>query len=47
MAAYKNELKEFPHPRSLKDLEHTARRWGTVAGFQLAEAFNLVRQLKD
>ena len=43
---YKNELMEYPHPRSAEALEMIAKRWGTVAGFNFAEAFNLVRNLK-
>jgi len=45
MEAYKNELQEFPHPRSIAALEIIAKRWGTVCGFDAAEAFYLVRSL--
>ena len=45
MRAYKNELQEFPHPRSIEALEIIAKRWGTVCGFDAAEAFYLVRSL--
>lgn len=44
---YKTEIKKFPHPRSVKALEIISKRWGTVSGFQAAEAFSLVRQLKN
>ena len=47
MEAYKNEIRKFPHPRSSKGLEIIAKRWGTVSGFSAAEAFHLVRELKD
>ena len=43
--AYKNELREFPHPRSIEALEVITKRWGSVAGFNFAEAFRLVRML--
>ena len=43
--AYKNELREFPHPRSIEALEVITKRWGSVAGFNYAEAFRLVRTL--
>lgn len=43
MAAYKSELRDYPHPRSLKALEIAAQRWGTVAGMQYAEAFEILR----
>ena len=45
MQCYKNELMEFPHPRSIEALEIIAKRWGTVCGFNAAEAFCLVRSL--
>jgi len=45
MKAYKNELMEFPHPRSIEALEIIAKRWGTVCGYNAAEAFYLVRSL--
>jgi LmbE family N-acetylglucosaminyl deacetylase len=43
--AYKTELKKFPHPRSAKALDIIAKRWGTVSGFDAAEAFELIREL--
>ena len=46
MAAYKSELRDFPHPRSIKALESIASRWGSVSGFHFAEAFCLIRSLK-
>ena len=42
---YKNEILEFPHPRSIDALEAIAKRWGSVSGFMYAEAFSLVRKL--
>lgn len=47
MKAYKDELREFPHPRSVAALEAIAKRWGSVSGFKAAEAFCLVRQLSS
>ncbi len=46
MKAYPGEIRAFPHPRSPEGLEAVARRWGSVAGFQAAEAFELVRSLR-
>ena len=46
MAAYRSELCEFPHPRSLKMLEAVATRWGGVCGAPYAEAFELVRDVR-
>jgi LmbE family N-acetylglucosaminyl deacetylase len=44
---YKTEIEKFPHPRSLESVEIISKRWGTVSGFNAAEAFSLVRQLKN
>ena len=43
---YKHEIRQFPHPRSVVALEAIAKRWGSVSGFQYAEAFSLVRKLE-
>ena len=40
---YKTELREFPHPRSLKAVELNAEQWGVKMGFEAAEAFKTVR----
>lgn len=47
MACYKTELRDYPHPRSLKALEVIAARWGTVVGKEFVEAFELVRSMRD
>ncbi|MEM3006430.1 MAG: PIG-L deacetylase family protein [Candidatus Nitrosotenuis sp.] len=47
LMAYKNEVRQFPHPRSAKSIEVIAKRWGTVCGFKAAEAFHLVRKLQS
>ena len=44
---YKTEIEKFQHPRSVESLEIISKRWGTVSGFHAAEAFCLVRQLKN
>ncbi len=46
MEFYKSELKEFPHPRSLKGIEVLAQKRGTECGFMAAEAFVLLREIK-
>lgn len=46
MEKYKSEVEKFPHPRSIMALESIAHRWGTVSGFNAAEAFTLIRDLK-
>lgn len=42
---YETEMREFPHPRSKKSLYNRASYWGSVSGFQHAEAFQLVREI--
>lgn len=46
LSAYPTEVCEFPHPRSLEALRAAGLRWGSVAGFRAAEAFELVRCLR-
>jgi LmbE family N-acetylglucosaminyl deacetylase len=43
MSYYKSELREFPHPRSLKAIKLNAEMWGVKVGLKHAEAFQLVR----
>lgn len=45
MAAYRGELREFPHPRSLAGLEARAAYWGSHAGLRAAEPFVLLREI--
>ncbi|GAB6100058.1 PIG-L family deacetylase [Halanaerocella petrolearia] len=47
MECYKSEVKDYPHPRSIKALRTFAKRWGTVVGKEYVEAFELVRQVKN
>jgi len=46
MKCYKTELREYPHPRSLKALEIISARWGTVVGKKYVEAFKLIRKVE-
>lgn len=46
MSLYEGELRPFPHPRSLEALRAQAQRWGSVAGLEAAEAFELVREVR-
>ncbi len=46
MALYESEARAFPHPRSGEALRTIARRWGSVAGLEYAEAFELVRWVR-
>lgn len=39
---YKNEIRKYPHPRSLETIEAVSKRWGSLYGFKAAEAFEIV-----
>lgn len=45
LAAYKPELRAFPHPRSPQAVEHLARWRGATVGVVAAEAFMLGRKI--
>jgi len=46
MECYESEARKFPHPRSPEALRAIAMRWGSVAGCNAAEAFELVRSVR-
>lgn len=46
MQQYETETRPFPHPRSTEALRAMAQRWGSVAGLEAAEAFQLVRAIR-
>ncbi len=43
LKAYARELREFPHPRSIKGIEVLAQKRGMEIGFAAAEAFAVIR----
>ena len=45
LAAYKSEMRPFPHPRSSEAVAHLARWRGATVGHNAAEAFMLGRQI--
>ena len=45
LEAYSSEMRDWPHARSLKAVEHLARWRGAQVGVEAAEAFCLLRQL--
>ena len=47
MSEYKSELKNLPHPRSLKAISNLAKLRGSTIGVEAAEAFMLVREIRD
>lgn len=42
---YKNEIRKFPHPRSLKSIKSRAQVWGSQVGCKYAEAFFILREI--
>ena len=46
MQVYESETRAFSHPRSPEAIRATALRWGSVAGVNAAEAFQLVREIQ-
>jgi len=46
MKAYKNEMGDFPHPRSVENLKNVSERWGSVSGKKAAEAFEIIRKIE-
>ena len=45
LTAYSSEMRQFPHPRSIKALEHLAKWRGAQVGVNAAEAFCLLRSI--
>jgi LmbE family N-acetylglucosaminyl deacetylase len=45
MACYQSELRDYPHPRSLRALRERAAYWGSRVGRQAAEAFQVLREV--
>jgi N-acetylglucosamine malate deacetylase 1 len=43
---YKSEMRDWPHPRSIKAVEHLAHWRGATVGYDAAESFMLVREIK-
>lgn len=46
MACYEKELRDYPHPRSLRALRERAAYWGSHAGVLSAEPFEVMRQIE-
>jgi LmbE family N-acetylglucosaminyl deacetylase len=45
MQAYKSEIRDYPHPRSLEVLRLKAKIWGIKTAVREVEAFELVREI--
>ena len=39
---YSSEIRDFPHPRSLRALKAMAEKWGSAIGTEYAEAFRII-----
>ena len=46
MQICESEARPFPHPRSPEALQSLGKRWGSVVGVEVAEAFMLVRLVR-
>tara|TARA_Y100000589_G_scaffold38509_2_gene32260 strand:- start:1893 stop:2576 length:684 start_codon:yes stop_codon:yes gene_type:complete len=46
MRFYKNELREYPHPRSIQGIRILAQNWGMRNGVEYAEAFKVLREIR-
>ena len=42
---YKNEISNYPHPRSVESLKNRAGYWGSKIGLKYAEAFIKIREI--
>jgi LmbE family N-acetylglucosaminyl deacetylase len=45
MECYETELREYPHPRSSRALRERAAYWGSTVGLNVAEPFQLLREI--
>ena len=47
MKCYKSELNRYPHSRSLKAIESLSTQRGIQSGIKQAEAFEIIRMIKN
>ena len=47
LKAYDSEMRKFPHARSYNSIVSLSKWRGSSAGFKNAEAFKIIRILKD
>jgi len=47
MSCYESELKDYPHPRSLEAIKVLAQKRGIESGLKLAEAFQIIKEIKN
>ena len=46
LGCYKEEMRPYPHPRSVEAIEALARCRGAQVGVEMAEAFELIREVR-
>ncbi len=46
LLAYKQELRDFPHTRSLEGIKNLAKLRGNQVGLNMAEAFQIIRKIQ-
>jgi LmbE family N-acetylglucosaminyl deacetylase len=46
LEVYRQEMRPWPHPRSVGAIEHLARWRGATVGVEMAEAFMLLREIE-
>ena len=44
--AYKIEMRQYPHSRSIRAIENLARLRGNQVGLEFAESFEIIRQIE-
>ena len=47
LKAYSEEMRPFPHTRSIEGIKNLAKARGNQAGYSYAEAFEVIRKLED
>jgi methionyl-tRNA formyltransferase len=47
LSIYEDELRNYPHPRSIEGVKILARYRGMEVGYKFAEAFQIIRSIKD
>jgi LmbE family N-acetylglucosaminyl deacetylase len=45
LSVYETELREPPHPRTIETVRQNGEVWGSKAGFQAAEPFEILREV--
>ena len=46
LEAYSSEMRNYPHSRSIKGIENLAKLRGNQIGYELAEAFEVLRKIE-